>query len=81
MNQTKDPVPDLATVKATLSKFAASRGHHERATLERDFGALLLYLIRLAGTLEIDLIGAGEQSIERAAATRPRLLSRERPAG
>jgi hypothetical protein len=75
MTERKDSQPDLATVKATLAHFAATRAHRTPAELEHEFGALLLYLVRLASTLDIDLMRAGETAIDRAATTRLRLLA------
>jgi hypothetical protein len=75
---TKKNGVDLATVKTALREFAASRADLPQAEAEREFGALLLYLIRLAGTMDIDLIRAGEVSVDRAASTQPRLAPRER---
>jgi hypothetical protein len=77
MSDNQHDIPDLATVKATLKRFAASRASAAQADAERDFGALLLYMVRLAASLEIDLIRAGEASLERAAASRPRLVSEQ----
>jgi hypothetical protein len=74
MTTTKDNL-NLSDVKQVLRKFAASRAHGNRSDAEQDFGALLLYLVRLAGTLEIDLAAAGELSVERTAASRPRMIS------
>jgi len=75
MTQRKDSHPDLATVKATLQHFATTRAHLRPEEVEREFGALLLYLVRLAATMEIDLMRAGEHAIERASASRPRLVA------
>jgi NTP pyrophosphatase (non-canonical NTP hydrolase) len=54
----------LSTVKTTLTRFAASRAGVPREQTEREFGELLLYLIRLAEKHGIDLIGAGERQVE-----------------
>ena len=54
----------LSTVKTTLTRFAASRVGVPHEQTEREFGELLLYLIRLAEKNGVDLIGAGERQVE-----------------
>jgi NTP pyrophosphatase (non-canonical NTP hydrolase) len=54
----------LSTVKSALTRFAASRAGAPHEQTEREFGELLLYLIRLAEKHGVDLIGAGERQIE-----------------
>jgi hypothetical protein len=54
----------LSTVKTTLTRFAASRAGMPREQSEREFGELLLYLIRLAEKNGVDLIRAGERQVD-----------------
>jgi NTP pyrophosphatase (non-canonical NTP hydrolase) len=54
----------LSTVKATLARFAASRAGAPQEQTEREFGELLLYLIRLAEKNGVDLISASERQVE-----------------
>jgi hypothetical protein len=54
----------LATIKTALTRFAASRAGMPQEQTEREFGELLLYLIRLASSSGVDLIGGGEQQLE-----------------
>jgi NTP pyrophosphatase (non-canonical NTP hydrolase) len=53
----------LSTVKTMLTRFADSRAGLPREQVEREFGELLLYLIRLAEKNGVDLIAASEQQI------------------
>jgi hypothetical protein len=74
------PSVDLRTVKDLLNDFASERTKLPHAQLEREFGDLLLYLVRLAERLEVDLISAGQRQIDRLAAISPVLLPRHFPA-
>lgn len=74
------PSVDLRLVKDLLNDFANERSKLPHAQLEREFGDLLLYLVRLAERLEVDLIGAGQKQIDRLAAISPVLVPRHFPA-
>ncbi len=54
----------LSTVKTTLTRFAHSRAAMPLEQSEREFGELLLYLIRLAEKNGVDLISAGERQVD-----------------
>jgi NTP pyrophosphatase (non-canonical NTP hydrolase) len=54
----------LSAVKSALTRFATSRAGEPHEQTEREFGELLLYLIRLAEKNGVDLIGAGERQVE-----------------
>ena len=54
----------LSTVKTTLTRFAQSRANLPREQSEREFGELLLCLIRLAAKNGVDLIYAGERQVD-----------------
>jgi hypothetical protein len=77
---TDRPGVDLRHVKDLLNDFANERAKLPHAQLEREFGDLLLYLVRLAEHLEVDLISAGQRQIERLAAISPVLVPRHFPA-
>ncbi len=74
------PGVDLRLVKDLLNDFANERAKLPHAQLEREFGDLLLYLVRLAERLEVDLISAGQKQIDRLAAISPVLVPRHFPA-
>lgn len=74
------PGVDLRTVKDLLNDFASERANLPHAQLEREFGDVLLYLVRLAERLEVDLISAGQRQIDRVAAISPVLVPRHFPA-
>lgn len=74
------PGVDLRHVKDLLNDFANERIKLPHAQLEREFGDLLLYLVRLAERLEVDLISAGQRQIDRLAAISPVLAPRHFPA-
>jgi hypothetical protein len=59
---------DLRLVKKTLHDFALNRAGAPRERREADLGELLLYLMRLADRLGVDLIAAGEKQIQRRGA-------------
>ena len=68
----------LADVKMLLSQFAASRVGHPPKDVEAEFGDLLLYLIRLAEKLGVDLIASATTQVERRSRTMPRPASKYR---
>jgi hypothetical protein len=74
------PGVDLRTVKDLLNDFANERAKLPRSQLEREFGGLLLYLVRLAERLDVDLISAGQRQIDRLAEISPVLVPRHFPA-
>jgi len=74
------PAVDLRLVKDLLNEFANERAKLPHAQLEREFGDLLLYMVRLAERLEVDLISAGQRQIDRLAAISPVLVPRHFPA-
>jgi hypothetical protein len=74
------PSVDLRQVKDLLNDFANERAKLPHSQLEREFGDLLLYLVRLAERLEVDLIGAGQRQIDRLAAISSVLVPRHFPA-
>jgi hypothetical protein len=74
------PAVDLRHLKDLLNEFANERTKLPHAQLEREFGDLLLYLVRLAERLDVDLISAGQRQIDRLAAISPVLVPRHFPA-
>jgi NTP pyrophosphatase (non-canonical NTP hydrolase) len=62
----------LGAVKATIARFAAGQESVPQATREREFGDLLLYLIRLAEQCGVDLIAASEQRVAEKASRMPK---------
>jgi hypothetical protein len=77
---TDRPGVDLRLIKDLLNDFANERAKLPRAQLEREFGDLLLYLVRVAERLEVDLISAGQRQIDRLAEISPVLVPRHFPA-
>ncbi len=57
----------LSEIKVALTRFATSRTDAPHDQTEREFGELLLYLIRLAEKNGVDLIGASERQVENRA--------------
>jgi hypothetical protein len=70
----KRPTIDLRSVKKTLHDFAFNRAEAPRERLEGEFGELLLYLIRLADKVGVDIIAAGEKQIQQRGAHSPVLV-------
>ena len=69
------PTPvSVAAIKKLLDAYAAACAGVPREQVEKEFGELLLYLVRLAGRLDFDLIAAGEKHIARMAKSAPRLV-------
>ena len=69
------PTPiSVAAIKQLLDAYAAACAGAPREQVEKEFGELLLYLVRLADRLEFDLIAAGEKHIARLAQNSPRLV-------
>lgn len=57
----------LRAVKEALRHFARSRASQSREEAERDFGELLLYLLKLAGRMNIDVMAACQDDLSRLA--------------
>ncbi|MBS0387120.1 MAG: hypothetical protein JSR15_01470 [Proteobacteria bacterium] len=70
----------LATLKDLLSAYADECTGVPRERVEREFGALLLTLVRLAGRLELDLVEVGKGQVARSAQATPRLVAPRPPA-
>ena len=66
----------MGTVKAMLARFASGHATSSRATSAREFGDLLLYLVRLADKAGVDLIAAGEQRLAEKADRMPKVAGR-----
>ena len=74
------PTPvSLATIKDLLSAYADECTGVPRERVEREFGDLLLTLVRLAGRLDLDLIEAGQRQVAQAARVAPRLAGSRGP--
>lgn len=73
------PTVDLRAVKDVLNDFANERANASREQLERELGDLLLYLVRIAERLNVDLISAGQRQVERVAALSPVLVPKSFP--
>jgi NTP pyrophosphatase (non-canonical NTP hydrolase) len=54
---------DLEAVKSIISSFAAERAGRPREQLEKEFGDLLLFVIRLAARMDIDLIAEAKAKL------------------
>jgi NTP pyrophosphatase (non-canonical NTP hydrolase) len=59
----KQTAAELRSVKQALHEFAFSRSDASGDQLEREFGDLLLYLLRLADRLQIDPFLAAHRQI------------------
>lgn len=64
----------LGELKDLLLRFSWERRDWPREDVQREFGALVLYLMQQADRLGIDLISAGEASIAQRAANAPTLV-------
>ena len=74
------PTPvSLATIKDLLSAYADECTGVPRERVEREFGDLLLTLVRLAGRLDLDLIEAGQRQVALSTRTAPRLVPPRAP--
>ena len=74
------PTPvSLATIKDLLSAYADECTGVPRERVEREFGDLLLTLVRLAGRLDLDLIEAGQRQVAQSALPAPRLVPPRAP--
>jgi NTP pyrophosphatase (non-canonical NTP hydrolase) len=54
---------DTTEVRQALQRFARDRAGAPREVVEREYGDLLLYLIRLAANLNVDLITAAARQL------------------
>ena len=69
------PAPaSVAAIKQLLSAYADECTGVPRELVEREFGDLLLYLVRLAGRLDLDLIEAGQKQLADTPRAAPRLV-------
>ena len=69
------PAPaSVAAIKELLSAYADECTGVPRERVEQEFGELLLYLVRLAGRLDLNLIEAGQKQIAQSARAAPRLV-------
>jgi len=70
----KRPSVHLQSVKQALHDFALNRGSAPLEHLEREFGELFLYLMRLADKLDVDLIAAADKCLQQRATQSPVLI-------
>jgi len=64
----------LSELKDLLLRFAWERRGWPREDAQRDFGALILYVMQQADRLGIDLVTAGEAHLSERSATLPALV-------
>ena len=64
----------LGDLKDLLLRFSWERRDWPREQVQREFGALVLYVMQQADRLGIDLVSAGESHITEQAVNAPRLL-------
>jgi len=57
----------LRAVKEALRHFARGRAGQSRDEAERDFGELLIYLLKLAGRMNIDIMAACQDDLAQLA--------------
>ncbi len=68
----------VGELKDLLLRFSWERRDWPREDVQREFGALVLYLMQQADRLGIDLVSAGEASIVHQAASVPTLVPAKR---
>ena len=68
----------LGELKDLLLRFSWERRDWPREDVQREFGALVLYLMQQADRLGIDLVSAGEASIVQQGAKVPTLVAVQR---
>ena len=73
MNHRSAPA-SVAAIKQLLNAYADECTGVPRERVEQEFGDLLLYLVRLAGRLDLDLIEAGQKQLAERARTTPKLV-------
>lgn len=64
----------LGELKDLLLRFSWERRDWPREDVQREFGALVLYVMQQADRLGIDLVSAGESHLTHQAVNGPRLL-------
>jgi hypothetical protein len=65
----------LSELKELMQRFSWERREWPRADVQREFGALVLYLMQQADRLGVDLVSAGEEHIMHRAASAPSAMS------
>jgi hypothetical protein len=68
----------LGELKELLLRFSWERRDWPREDLQREFGALILYVMQQADRLGIDLVSAGEAHISDRALAAPSLVASRR---
>ena len=71
----------LGELKDLLLRFCWERRDRPREELQREFGALVLFLMQQADRLGVDLVSAGEACIMHQASRVPTLVSSHREPG
>ncbi|MBS0386949.1 MAG: hypothetical protein JSR15_00610 [Proteobacteria bacterium] len=64
----------LGELKELLLRFSWERRDWPREDVQREFGALVLYIMQQADRLGIDLVSAGEACVMRQANSMPTLV-------
>ena len=64
----------LSELKDLLQRFAFERRDWPREDVQREFGALVLYIIQQADRLGVDLVSAGESFVAQQATHAPTLV-------
>jgi hypothetical protein len=65
----------LGELKDLLLRFSRERRDWPREDVQREFGALILYIMQQADRLGVDLVSAGESCVARQAGNVPTLVS------
>lgn len=65
----------LGELKDLLLRFSWERRDWPREDVQREFGALVLYVMQQADRLGVDLVSAGEACLVRQSGTLPTLVS------
>ncbi|HVN99680.1 MAG TPA: hypothetical protein VMT49_06545 [Steroidobacteraceae bacterium] len=68
----------LGEMKDLLLRFSWERRDWAREDVQREFGALVLYIMQQADRLGIDLVSAGESCVMRQAGSVPTLVPAKR---
>jgi len=68
----------LGEMKDLLLRFSWERRDWAREDVQREFGALVLYIMQQADRLGIDLVSAGESCVVRQAGSVPTLVPSKR---
>jgi hypothetical protein len=64
----------LGELKDVLLRFSWERRDWPREHVQREFGALVLYIMQQADRLGVDLVSAGESCVAQQAANAPTLV-------